>query len=64
MPHAAVRSRPGEKEGSDLASAIGAIAADHRLEREDLVAEPHGDRFELLALDEDGAEDLILSGGR
>jgi hypothetical protein len=61
MTRRAVRGRPGEKGGSDTALAIGPEAADHRLERGDLVAEPHGDRFERLALDEHRAEGLILA---
>ena len=61
MTHRAGRGRPGEKGGSDTAPAIGPEAADHRLERGDLVAEPHGDRLERLALHEHGAEGLILA---
>jgi hypothetical protein len=61
MTHRAVRGRPGEKGGSATASAIGSEAADHRLECGDLVAEPHGDRFERLALHEHRAEGLILA---
>jgi hypothetical protein len=56
-----VRGRPGKKGGSDTASAIGPEAADHRLERGDFVAEPHGNWFERLALHEHGAEGLILA---
>jgi hypothetical protein len=59
MSRRAVRGRPGEKGGSDTGSAIGPEAADHRLERGDLVAEAHGDRFERLALDEHRTEGLI-----
>jgi hypothetical protein len=59
MTRRAVRGRPGEKGGSGTASAIGPEAADHRLERGDLVAEPYGDRFERLALDDHRAEGLI-----
>jgi hypothetical protein len=61
MTRKAVRGRPGEKGGTDTASAIGPEAADHRLERGDLVAEAYGDRFERLALHEHGAEGLILT---
>jgi hypothetical protein len=61
MTRRAVRGRRGEKGGSDTASAIGPEAADHRLERGDLVAEAKGDRFERLALNEHGAEGLILA---
>jgi hypothetical protein len=61
MTRKADRGRPGEKGGSDTASAIGPEAADHRPERGDLVPEPHGDGFERLALDEDRAEGLILA---
>src|SRR3954471_16484546 len=61
MTRRAVRGRPGEKGGSDTASALGPEAADHRLECGDLEAEPHGDRFERLALHEHGAEGLILT---
>src|SRR5581483_12401165 len=56
-----VRGRPGEKGGRDTASAIGPEAADHRLESGDLEDDPHGDRFERLALHEHGAEGLILT---
>src|SRR5262249_10873996 len=61
MTRRAVRGHRGEKGGSDTASAIGPEAADHRLECGDLVAEPHGDRFERQALHEHGAEGLILT---
>jgi hypothetical protein len=61
MIRRAARGRPGEKGGSDTASALGPEAADHRLERGDRVAEPYGDRFERLALDEHRAEGLILA---
>jgi hypothetical protein len=61
MTRRAVRGRPGEKGGSDTASAIGPEAADQRLKCGDLVAEPYGDRFKRLALDEHRAEGLILA---
>src|SRR3954451_22201583 len=61
MTRRAARGRRGEKGGSDTAAAIGPEAADHRLECGDLEAEPHGDRFERLALHEHGAEGLILT---
>jgi hypothetical protein len=61
MIRRAVRGRRGEKGGSDAASAIGPEAADHRLERGDLIAEPHGNRLERLALDEHRAESLVLA---
>ena len=61
MTRKAARGRRGEKGGSDTASAIGPEAADHRPERGELVAEARGDRFERLALDEHGAEGLILA---
>jgi hypothetical protein len=61
MTRRAVHGRPGEKGGSDTASAIGPEAADQRLERGDLVAKPHGDRFERLALHEHGAKGLVLA---
>src|SRR3954447_15703166 len=61
MTRRAARGRRGEKGGSDTASAIGPEAADHRLECGDLEAEPHGDRFERLALHEHGAEGLVLA---
>src|SRR4051794_41967958 len=62
MTRRAARGRRGEKGGSDTASAIGPEAADHRLECGDLEAEPHGDRFERLALHRHGAGGLILTG--
>ena len=56
MTRRAVRGRLGEKGGSNTAAAISPEAADHRLERGDLVAEAKGDRFERLALNEHGAD--------
>jgi hypothetical protein len=61
MPRKAVRDRPGEKGGSVAASASGPESADHRPEGGELVAEARGDRFERLALDEHGAEGLVLA---
>jgi hypothetical protein len=61
MPHRVARDRRGEKGGSVAASASGPEVADHRPEGGELIAEARGDRFERLALDEDGAEGLILA---
>jgi hypothetical protein len=56
-----VRARPGEKGGSDTASATGSETADHRSERGGRVAEPLGDLFERLVLHENRAEGLVLA---
>jgi hypothetical protein len=61
MPHGVVRARPGEKGGSDTASATGSETADHRSERGGRVAEPLCDQLERLALHEDRAEGLVLA---